>query len=412
MKFSFVLSFVIIVTLASGVSAQQAKTVGVFPCSKEGTPGRPTLKQRQIKTEENSPAEQNDAVAVNAEPCDNASPKSNDVQIRFEGLTTLAETDLLKYLREGRVNLSVELVTDSVALTKAGAAIKNLLSEYGHRHARVSSRLEQADKEQPVLIFVINEGPRFSISQIQFEGNRVFSGQVLAAGLRADLARFDKDGRNVYRPEVFKYGLYLLADFARSQGYLRATFSEPKVEEVGDGVIITISADEGVLYRLGSIEMEGAYHVNEQDIRKMIDIRAGDIVNGEKISKALYEDLKVIYGEKGFIQYTAEIQPEFHISPGATEGIVDFHITVDEGRRFRVRKISFKGDVPENELRQLLTLREGDVYNQKLFEESVAKMNDTGWFNWVDKDKDVDYRTNEEEDLLDLVVRVTRRSPM
>jgi len=124
----------------------------------------------------------------------------------------------------------------------------------------------------------------------------------------------------------------------------------------------------------------------------------------------MYEDLKAIYGDKGFIQYTAEIDPTFHSDPGAAEGIVDFKLFIEEGPRFRIRKISFKGgDLLESDLRQLLLVREGDVYSQKSFEESIRRINEMGWFNRVDKDKDVDYRTNEEEKLVDVVIKLTRR---
>ena len=89
---------------------------------------------------------------------------------------------------------------------------------------------------------------------------------------------------------------------------------------------------------------------------------------------------------------------------------VNFKITVDEGKQFTLKNISFKGDnLPESEVRQLLLVREGDVYSQKSFEESIRRINETGWFNRVDKDKDVYYRTNAEENLVDVVIKLSRR---
>jgi outer membrane protein insertion porin family len=223
---------------------------------------------------------------------------------------------------------------------------------------------------------------------------------------------FHKDDPSWFDPEVLDYCLHNLANFERLQGYLRARFSEPAVDEVGTGLMITVHSDEGVLYRLGRLEIEGADHVAEQEVRTMLDMQTGDLANGEKLAKICYESLKAIYGEKGFIQYTAEIQPEFHTDVRAGEGVVDIKVTIDEGRRFKIRKIHFTGEnLPESELRQLLLLRDGDVYNQKSFEESVRRINDTGWFLPLDKDKDVDFRTNEEEGLVDVVIKITKRLP-
>jgi outer membrane protein assembly factor BamA len=56
-----------------------------------------------------------------------------------------------------------------------------------------------------------------------------------------------------------------------------------------------------------------------------------------------------------------------------------------------------------------LLVREGDVYNQRLFEESVRKINETGLFYPMDKDKDVDFSTTEEEGLVSLRIKLFRK---
>jgi outer membrane protein assembly factor BamA len=251
---------------------------------------------------------------------------------------------------------------------------------------------------------------RLEIAEIRFEGNRLFAALLLTARMKQCIAGFQKDDPSIFRSEVFDYCLHGLANYERSQGYLQARFGEAKVQKVGQALVVTIESNEGILYRVGNLEIEGAEHVPEAEIREMLGMHRGDIASGEKIAKTLYEDLKAVYGDKGFIQYTAEIDPTFRSEPGAAEGVVDFKIIVDEGKQFTLRNISFKGDnLPESEVRQLLLVREGDVYSQKSFEESIRRINETGWFTRVDKDKDVDYRTNEEEKLVDVVIKLSRR---
>ena len=53
-----------------------------------------------------------------------------------------------------------------------------------------------------------------------------------------------------------------------------------------------------------------------------------------------------------------------------------------------------------------MLVRAGDVFNQELFEKSVNELNETGLFEMIDKDKDTDFRTDEEETLLDITVRL------
>lgn len=413
MKKSFCLAVALLAWFQPQAAAQTPSSVQVTPCPTEASVSRPSLKRRAPQPDAETTRQQQPSIS-NEQPChtvlNNTGSEQTPVEIRLEGLITVSESDVRTRMRELR--LIPKSFADADAIAKGEDGIKQIFFGYGFRRAQVSSRIEQRAQRPSELIFIISEGPRFRISEIRFEGNRVFPSQVLTANVSRCLAPFDEDSRYRVDSDLIEYCLHRLTNFVRSQGYLRARFAEPKIQEVGEALEVTVPSNEGVLYRLGNLEIEGADHVAEQDIRKMIGIPRGDIANGEKISKTLYEELKAIYGEKGFIQYTAEIQPEFHNPPRVTDGIVDLKITIDEGRRFRIRKIAFKGGSSENDLRQMLLLREGDVYNQKLFEESVNKMNETGSFNWVDKDKDVDYRTNDEEGLVDLVITVTRQRPM
>src|SRR5260370_40517717 len=54
-------------------------------------------------------------------------------------------------------------------------------------------------------------------------------------------------------------------------------------------------------------------------------------------------------------------------------------------------------------------MNEGDIYNQSNFEFSVLRLNQLGYFNPIDKDKDADFRTNEEEGLVDVTLKVSEK---
>ena len=405
--FSFAIAFAVV--LATPAFAQTDSSAQSDGCG-ENTPGRPVLKLR-VPTTEAQPAPANVQASIK-QPCEETgleSIREQPLMVEFEGLTAIPESELRKYMRERRIAQTVASISEGTAA--AEAAIREIFIDYGYHGAQVSSRLNHRDNET-ILTFVISEGPRFEISNIRFQGNRAFSEQELATRTKECLGSFrrESDTVDIFRPEVFDYCLHNLANFERSQGYLQARLGEPRTQEIGEMLEIIVESNEGVVYRLGNLEIEGADHVSEQQVRDLIDMRAGDIVNGEKLSKALYENLKAAYGEKGFIQYTAEIEPEFHSQQGTAEGIADFKITIDEGRRFKIFRITFQGeDVPQNEVRGLLLVREGDVYNQRLFEESVRKINETGLFYPMDKDKDVDFSTTEEEGLVSLRIKLFRK---
>jgi outer membrane protein insertion porin family len=60
-------------------------------------------------------------------------------------------------------------------------------------------------------------------------------------------------------------------------------------------------------------------------------------------------------------------------------------------------------------LRREVLINEGDIYNDAYWEYSVVKLNQLGYFNPIDKDKDVDRRTNDEEATVDLALKVSER---
>jgi Outer membrane protein/protective antigen OMA87 len=60
-------------------------------------------------------------------------------------------------------------------------------------------------------------------------------------------------------------------------------------------------------------------------------------------------------------------------------------------------------------LRREFLINEGDIYNQNYLEISVARLNQTQYFDPIDKDQDVEIRTDEEQGDVDLIVKVKEK---
>jgi outer membrane protein insertion porin family len=352
--------------------------------------------------------------------------------IQFEGLKSVPESDVLKAFRERRIGVSKEAVFDPVKVNNATRVIKELLAAKGHPNATIEPRFEEVSATSQAITFVVKEGDRVRVADIQFEGNQVFSdgslrGQMKLVREAGLISRFR--GQDILDREKLDYDLRRVQNYMRSKGYLQARYGEPSIEGLGrrqtgffiplpflsstdETLRVTIPIVEGKLYRIGDLKIEGNSIFNEQYIRAVIGLQKGDVANGEKISKALFENLKKIYGSQGFIQYTAEPTPTFKDNPAnPKEGTVDFTITIDEGKQFTLRRLEFLGNTftRDNVLRREVVINEGDIYSQSAFEFSILRLNQLGFFDPVDKDKDVDFRTNEEEGLVDVNVKVAER---
>ena len=427
-------SFVFIVTalMALVVSSYDSHVLAqtfpreVQPCIEDGAPSRPTLKRRQLPpdtTKANGDSSEQKIEAKEkckpqnptADPLNEESQRSaaeplkgqNLVSVQFEGMHAFDESDVLKMIRERRV-LPRDRMPNAEEIDKSVAVLKELFEDRGYDDARIDI---VKDERLNSITVLVNEGLRLSITEIRFEGNRVFYSQKLAAKIQECLSDYEEASQGGYDRQIFEACQHRLTNFVRSQGYLRTKLGEPKQTVSGNSLVLTIPIEEGILYRIGEIKIEGEDGQAMQQLMSGLELHRGDIANGEKIAKWLFEDLKALYGERGFIEYTADLVPTFNDNPQTPgEGVVDFEVTIFEGKRFRLVSIKFEGgDLPEQELRDLFLIREGDVFNEKLFEESVNKLNDTGLFYFIDKDKDCDFKTDDEAGTLAIVIKLQRR---
>src|SRR5882762_4460520 len=104
--------------------------------------------------------------------------------IQFEGLKSVSESDVLKTFRERRVGISKEAIYDPVKARTAVRVLKELLAAKGHPNATVEERRDEVSATSTALTFVINEGDRVRVVEVQFEGNKVFSDGKLRGAMK------------------------------------------------------------------------------------------------------------------------------------------------------------------------------------------------------------------------------------
>jgi outer membrane protein insertion porin family len=353
--------------------------------------------------------------------------------LQFEGLHSVAESDILKAFRERRVGIQKENISDPVKINNAVRVIKELLAAKGHPNATVEVRRDEVSATSEAITFVIKEGDRVRVVEVQFEGNKHFSDGELRGAMKyvkeaGLITRFQ--GKDILDREKLDADLHLIRNHMAAKGYLQARVGDPKIEGLGErrtglpilplpilsstdeALKITIPITEGRLYRLGDMKIEGNSIYSEQVIRNVIGLKKGDVASGERIYKALFEELKKVYGNSGFIQYSADAEPTFKDDPAnANEGIADYVITIDEGKQFTLTRLEFTGNTftRDNVLRREFVLNEGDIYNQGYVDYSILRLNQLGFFNPVDKDKDVDFRQDEERGEVAVNVKVSER---
>ena len=357
--------------------------------------------------------------------------------LQFEGNEAVPESEILKQFREQRVGISKEAVFDPVKVNAAKRVIRELLAAKGYPNATITEKVEEVSATSVAVTFEVEQGRRSRIVDIQFEGNEVFKDGELRNALQLVretglISRFQ--GQDILDLRKLQYDLQKnVREYMFSKGYFQARIGEPQVEGLGvkrtdflplitlplplisskdDTLRIIVPVTEGKLYRVGDIKVEGNSIFSEQQILNGLGLKKGEVADGQRLRKSLFEDLKKAYGSQGFVLYDADLDPQFKDNPAnPSEGIVDINITIDEGKQFRLRRLEFAGNTftRDRVLRREVLINEGDIYNQLALETSVIRLNQTQYFDPVDKDKDVEIRTDEELGEVDLIVNVKEK---
>src|SRR5205807_5220216 len=246
--------------------------------------------------------------------------------IQFEGLKSVPESDVLKTFRERRGGVSKESILDPVKVKNAERVVKEMLAAKGHPNAIVSANVDVVSATSSAITFVINEGARVRVAEIQFEGSKVFKSGALRSRMKyvkeaGLITRFRE--QDILDRQKLEYDLHQIDTYMRSKGYLQSRHGEPRIEGLGkrrtgfpilplpfissvdDTLRITVPIIDGKVYRVGEVKIEGNSIFSEAVIKAFIGLQKGQIANGEALSKGLFENLKKAYGTQGFIQYTA-----------------------------------------------------------------------------------------------------------
>lgn len=357
--------------------------------------------------------------------------------LQFTGLKAVQESDVLKAFREQRTGISKEAVYDPVKARNATRILRELLASKGFPNATVSVKEEEVSATSIALTFDIDQGNRSRIVEIEFEGNEKFSDGELRNALQLVketglISRFQ--GQDILDLRKLQYDLQKnVRSYMWSKGYFQARLGEPQVVGLGvkrtdfiplitlplplisskdDTLRITVPVTEGKVFRVGELKVEGNSIFSEQQILGYIGLKPGEVADGKRLQDAVFEDMKKVYGSQGFVLFNAEYEPEFKDNPAnPNEGIVDIKIVIDEGKQFTLRRLEFTGNTftRDRVLRREFLLNEGDIYNQNFLDISVARLNQTQYFDPIDKDQDVETRTDEEQGDVDLIVKVKEK---
>ncbi|HET8924248.1 MAG TPA: outer membrane protein assembly factor BamA [Candidatus Acidoferrum sp.] len=358
-------------------------------------------------------------------------------RIRYDGIHSVSESDILDRFKERKVGLTVESQFDPTKIKKAEVVLKELLGEHGRQFAKVTPEYERiASSNAVILVFKVEEGPKVKVGRIKFTGNHAFSDRKLIRAMRHDrpyaiplyfwnisvlTKTYDREKLSEDL-EVGVRGLY------RDNGYFKVSVGEPILENVdttharlgvplvtgkghGKAVNITIPIQEGDRYRMGTLKIvsadpDKALSLKVDALKSAFPLKQGDIFSTEKVRKAL-ETYGKIYGEYGFIDFTPE--PDTEIDE--EKKIINLTMKFDEQKQYFVRRIDFSGNTTTRDkvIRRELMIDEGQLFNKRLWELSILRLNQLDYFDKIEADKAAEIKRNSKEGTVDINLKLKEK---
>lgn len=353
--------------------------------------------------------------------------------IDYTGNKSISKSEILDRFKERHVNLSPESQYDPGKVQRARNVLQDYEAERGHQYATVTPQLRQVPPSGVDVIFAIEEGPKVKVGNIILDGAHAFSHQEIVRvmknlkpiGIPHSLL-FENMFARTYDSTKLEEDGERIRQFYQSKGYFTArvvSHSEKVYDVYGRGVKIpllnekrpgkhvdvTMVISEGDLYRLRNVNFVGMKLFRTPDLiaRQVFHMAPGDVFSTEKLQKGL-EDLRKLYGNFGYIDFVPSPDPE--IASGVKDQI-DLTIDVDEGHQFFVRRIDFQGNTTTRDkvIRREMLIDEGDLYSQQLWETSILRLNQLGYFEPLKAEEAADVKRDTRTNTVDLLLKVKER---
>ena len=264
-------------------------------------------------------------------------------------------------------------------------AILKLYQDRNYSDVTVETRIRENERTNEASVaFIINEGPRLVVRQINFFGNDA----VLAKDLRRAMTTkvrnllffFNKSGRLL--PAQVEEDKAAIRALYQSRGFADAVVTDYQVQRLddGSGVAINVTVNEGVQYRVNSVTFEGTEATTPDFLSSLLVMGDGSLYTPQGLNGDI-KSIRDYYGTRGFVDLL--LIPEV-LPAGA--GAVDINYRIDEGVQSYVNLINIQGNTrtKDHVIRREMAVRPGEIFDTTMVDLSKQRLDNLNYFSRVD----------------------------
>ncbi len=303
-------------------------------------------------------------------------------QIDFVGLKEFDKEQMIKGLKEA--GFAVSNSFDRSMLERAEQELKRQYLTRGKYSMTVTTTITPLERNRVSINFNIDEGEAARIKQINLVGATSYKEKELLDLFQLQtpnwISWFTKNDQ--YSKQKLSADLESLRSFYLNRGFLEFNIESTQVSISPDkkDIYITINVSEGERYIVSSIKLAGDLILPEEEFRKAITVKPGDVFSRENLNqniKAISERLSA----RGYAFANVNAAPEVN----KEKRQVAFTIFIDPGKRVYVRRINIGGNTKSRDevVRQEIRQMEGAWYDDEKVKLSKQRIDKTDYFSEV-----------------------------
>lgn len=298
-------------------------------------------------------------------------------RIIIEGAKVFKEDNIRKDLGiiEGQI-------LDQRAVKDAVNKIQNKYIQKGFRFAEVKSDIDvNEENKEAVLYILIDEGAKFKIKSVKFEGNKTFPARRLSRLVKTKPEFIFLLRRGVFDEEKFQEDMDRLRGYYQSEGFLDVqVVPEYEYDRNKQKILIKIKIEENSRYYTGDVKIKGNVLFPESEIWENLAMLPGFVFSQAHMSQDI-DAIRKYYYKQGYIG--VQITPDVVLNPETKK--VDVTYSIVEGDLYFIDKIKIRGNTKTKDIviRRELRVRPGERFDGDKLDRSKQRLDNLGFFSEV-----------------------------
>ena len=280
-----------------------------------------------------------------------------------------------------------------------------LLKEKNYHNVKVDYKIYERKGNQADLEYIIDEGEKFKIEKIQFEGNKAFTDKELKKQMMTaekNLFSWITSAGNLNQDNL-EQDATRIASFYSNHGYIQARVGEPQVKFEGNEIEITLKIVEGPQFKIGKVDLTGDLLIPKEELLASLKITQEEFFNRETLRNDVL-NLTDLYSNEGYAY--ADVAPI--VKEDFDKKIVDITFDIQKGKLVYFEEIIISGNTKTRDkvIRRELRVYEQELFSSQRLKRSIRNIHHLDFF----EDVKVDTSKGSSEDKMVLKVGVTEKS--